>query len=345
MRKITNVLKYLLLLGLSVFMMWYALRGISFGLVMEQLGEANYLWLALGLLLAVGSYLSRAYRWRMQFYPLGHQISLKSATTALMIGYLANLVLPRMGEVMRCSILRRNEGIPLEASFGTVITERIIDLMLLLSLIGLTLVIEFERLSGFFWGLFSERYTAVTAHMDQVYIAGAILLVLVLAGVFLLIRYLHKLREYALFNRITGVLRGLAAGVMSIQNIENKGAFLLHTGLIWGGYFLTTYLFLFTLPATATLGPAAALAIVAIGGLGMAAPVQGGIGVFHLLVSSSLLLYGLTKESGMAYALLLHTSQTLLVVLMGGISFLVSMAQPTFQAKPARQNKPVHDLN
>jgi glycosyltransferase 2 family protein len=84
---------------------------------------------------------------------------------------------------------------------------------------------------------------------------------------------------------------------------------------------------------------------VAIGGLGMAAPVQGGIGVFHLLVSSSLLLYGLTKESGMAYALLLHTSQTLLVVLMGGISFLVSMAQPTFQAKPARQNKPVHDLN
>jgi uncharacterized membrane protein YbhN (UPF0104 family) len=345
MKKLVNLLKYLLLLGLSAFMMWYALRGISFGLVLEQLGEVNYLWLTLALLLSAGSYMSRAYRWRMQFFPLGYRLRFKSMASALMVGYLANLVLPRMGEVMRCSILRRSEGIPVEASFGTVITERVIDLLLLLSLIGFALMIEFGRLSGFFWGLFSDRFSALAANRQQVYVAGALLLLLVAAGGWLLMRYLHVLRRYAFFLKMEGLLKGLAAGVMSIRRLENKGAFLLHTALIWGGYLLTTWLVLVSLPATAGLGLGVALAIVAIGGLGMAAPVQAGIGVFHLLVSSTLLLYGLSKESGMAFALLLHTSQTLLVVLMGGISFLVSMSQPAFQPKPVAESQPIHDLH
>ncbi|CAN5906750.1 lysylphosphatidylglycerol synthase transmembrane domain-containing protein [soil metagenome] len=344
MRKLVNVLKYFLLLGLAVGMMWYALRGISFGLVLDQLGEVNFGWLALALLVSVGSYLSRAYRWGMQLHPLGFPVSLKATGTALMIGYLANLVFPRMGEVLRCTILRRNEGIPVEASFGTVITERVLDLVMLLSLIGLTLIIEFDRLSGFFWGLFSGRFSGLAAHMGQVYVAGAILVLLTGAGGWLLYKYLDQLRQYVFFNKVAGLLKGLGAGVISVRRMERKGLFLLHLILIWGGYFLTTYLVLISLPATAGLGPAAALAIVAIGGLGMSAPVQGGIGVFHLMVSSTLLLYGLTRESGMAFALLLHTSQTLLVVLIGGLSLLISLAQPPHEPNPVPQNTPVHEF-
>ena len=346
MKKLLNLLKYLLLLGLAVGIMWYALRGISFGLVLEQLSEVNYFWLGLSLALMAGSYLSRAYRWRMQLIPLGFQISLRSVASALMIGYLSNLVLPRMGEVMRCSILRRNYGLPINASFGTVITERVLDLVMLLLLIGLVFLLEFERLSGFLWGLFSDRIGSVTWSAQQLYLAGGIIVLLVGAGVGLLIIFLARLRQIAFFNRAEELLRGLVAGVLSIRKLETKGEFLLHTLLIWGGYFLATYLVLFALPATAALGPAAALAIVAIGGLGMAAPVQGGIGVFHLLVSSTLLLYGLSRESGMAFALLLHTSQTLLVALMGGIGFLVSLSRPAFRpASPVSHKQPIHDLN
>lgn len=344
MRKLLNLFKYLLLLAVSGFMMWYALRGINFGLVLEQLGHANYFWLAATVVLTVASYVSRAHRWRMQLSPLGYHIGLRAMTSALMIGYLANLVLPRVGEVVRCSMLRRNNGIPVQTSFGTVITERVIDLAVLLSLLGLTLVVEFERLSGFFIGLVSERYAALTADMEQAYLVGVIILVLAAAGVTLVFVYLHKLRQHVYFAKFTGLMKGLWAGVLSIRQLENKGAFIFYTVFIWGSYFVTTWLALFTLPATSGLGPAAGLAIMTIGGLGMAAPVQGGIGVFHLMVSSTLLLYGLTLEEGMAYALILHTSQTLLVVLMGGISFLVSVTRPPWQEEPAPALEKAHDF-
>jgi uncharacterized protein (TIRG00374 family) len=133
MKKLLNFLKYFLLFALSMFLMWYALKGIDFKLVLKHLKNANYLWVTLSLIIAATGYFSRAYRWKMQIDPTGYKAGFWPVYNAMMVGYLANLVLPRAGEVVRCSVLKRTDNIPVKVSLGTVITERVIDLVILLS--------------------------------------------------------------------------------------------------------------------------------------------------------------------------------------------------------------------
>ncbi len=142
---------------------------------------------------------------------------------------------------------------------------------------------------------------------------------------YLLFRNLEQLRQNALFIKVVSFAKGLLAGVFSVRKLENKGVFLLHTAFTWLVYYLMDYLAFFAFPETQNLGMVAGLAVLTFGAFGMATPVQGGIGVFHVLVQATLLVYGVSKEAGIAYALVVHGSQTLLVLIMGGISFVISM--------------------
>ena len=326
MKQLLNVLKYLLLLGISGLLMWYALHTLDFSRLGQEIRSANLQWVALSILVSLPGYFSRAWRWRMQltaaktpapFWPVYH---------ALMVGYLANIVLPRAGEVARCTVLNRTAGVPVKVAFGTVITERVIDLLMLLSLLGLLLILEFKQLQSFFALQFNERFQAIENNQQLLLIIGVTILVLGILGLVLLIRNLQKLREKALYQRVAGFVRGMLAGVLSVTRVRNQGAFWFHTVFIWATYYFTAFVLLEAMPATQELGARTALALLVIGGFGMAAPVQGGIGVFHLMVRATLIAYGLSGEEGMAYALLSHTTQTVLTVLMGCISFVASMA-------------------
>ena len=325
MKKLLNILKYFLLFALSMFLMWYALKGIDFQLVLKQLKDANYFWVAVSLVIAATGYFSRAHRWKMQLDPTGHKASFWAVYNAMMVGYLANLVLPRAGEVVRCSVLKRTDDIPVKVSLGTVITERVIDLVLLSSFITLTFFVEFDKLHDFFTGYLNDKYQSFEQNQFLIYSIVGIMALLTIVAVVLVFIYLNKLRQNAFFIKMTAFLKGVLDGVFSIMKLQNKGEFILHTVFVWFTYFIMGYIAFFAIPATNGLGLNVALAVFVIGGLGMAAPVQGGIGIFHLMVQSTLLLYGMSKESGMAYALLVHTTQTLLVVVMGGISFIMSM--------------------
>lgn len=325
MKKLLNVLKYFLLFALSMFLMWYALKGIDFQLVLVQLKQANYFWIGVSLVIAALGYFSRAHRWKMQIEPTGHKVSFWAVYNAMMVGYLANLVLPRAGEVVRCSVLKRTDNIPVKVSLGTVITERVIDLVILLSLVTLTFFVEFDKLHDFFLNYFNDKYASFEQNSFLIYSIIGIMLLLTLVAVILLIIYLNRLRQNAFFMKMVAFARGILDGVFSIAKLKNKGEFVFHTLFVWFTYYIMGYIAFFALDATNGLGMNVALAIFVIGGLGMAAPVQGGIGIFHLMVQSTLLLYGIGKEAGMAYALIVHTSQTLLVVIMGGISFVMSM--------------------
>jgi uncharacterized protein (TIRG00374 family) len=329
-KKLLTILKYALLLAVSGLLMAYAIRGQDLSRISQTLREANYGWLALTLVLSASGYASRAYRWKMQ---------LDSATTtarasysevyhAMMVGYLANLVLPRMGEVIRCSVLRRTGGVPVEVSLGTVVAERIIDVVVLLALLGTTLLLDFNK----FWTwvtdwLLNGRYDSLARNRNTLIIAAVIAAVLLAGAVFGLLRNLERLRQNALFNRLVGFMRGMLAGVFSVLKMERKGVFLFHTFYTWLIYFLGSYLTFFAFPETSHLGLVAGIAVLTFGAFGMAAPVSGGIGTFHLLVQSTLLVYGISKEGGIAYALVAHGAQTLLVVLMGGISFVATMVK------------------
>lgn len=329
MKQLLNILKYALLLSVSGLLMWYAVRGQDLSRIAETVRGANYWWLLLTMLLSVLGYLSRAYRWKMQLDPTvaGPKPAYWDVYHAMMVGYLANMVLPgRVGEVVRCSLLQRTSQVPVQVSLGTVITERIIDVLVLLGLLSTVLLLDFKT----FWG-FADTYLlqgkadALARNRNALVAAAVVALLALLIAGYLLWRNLERLRQNAVFNKMLSFVKGMLAGVFSIVRLENKGAFLLHTVFTWLVYYLMDYLAFFAFPETYGLGTRAALAVLTFGAFGMAAPVQGGIGVFHLLVQSTLLVYGISKEGGIAYALVVHGAQTLLVVLMGGISFLLSM--------------------
>jgi uncharacterized membrane protein YbhN (UPF0104 family) len=339
MKKIGDILKYGLLFGLSVVLMGYALKGIDFKLLKAQLVTTNYYWLALSLLVALAGFLSRAYRWKMQLKPFNPQIRFADTYHATMTGYLANLVLPRMGEVLRCSVLKRNNNIPIESSFGTVITERLIDMVMLLALTGIAFLIEFNRLNAFFLELLNDRYQSLQQNKTLLLLLGGLLLAGLAGILVVLFFFLNNLRENRFFQKMVSLLKGLLAGIFSIAKLENKAAFIGHTLFIWLSYYLMGYLAFFALPATSGLSPVAALTVLVMGSFGMSVPVQGGIGVFHIMVRSALLLYGVSREAGMAFALINHTSQTMLVVILGGISFIMSLSRKNRRPVPSLEYK------
>lgn len=330
MKQLLTVFKYALLLAISGLLMAYAIRGQDLSRIGQTLREANYGWLALTLLLSTLGYASRAYRWKMQLDSATNtaRASYPEVYHAMMVGYLANLVLPRMGEVIRCSVLRRTSGVPVEVSLGTVVAERIIDVVVLLSLLGATLLVDFNK----FWAwvtdwLLTGRYDALARNRTTLAVAAVVAVLLLAGALFGLLRNLERLRQNALFNRLVSFVRGMLAGVFSVLKLKRKALFVGHTVFTWGVYFLSSYLTFFAFPETSHLGLGAGLAVLTFGAFGMAAPVSGGIGTFHLLVQSTLLVYGISKEGGIAYALVAHGAQTLLVVLLGGISFVASMAR------------------
>lgn len=339
MNKLLDFLKYALLFGVSVLLMGFALKGIDFQLLKAHLKETNFYWLSLSLLVALAGFLSRAYRWKMQLQPFDARIRFADTYHATMIGYLANLVLPRMGEVFRCSVLKRNNNIPVEASFGTVITERLLDMVMLLSLTGVALWIEFDRLNAFFLDLLNDKYRSVQQFKTLLFLFGGLVIAGGLAVFIILFFFLSSLRENRFFRKVVSLVKGFLAGIFSIAKLENKWAFIGHTLFIWLSYYLMGYLAFFALPATAQLSPVAALTVLVMGSYGMSVPVQGGIGVFHIMVRSALLLYGVSREAGMAFALINHTSQTLLVVILGGISFVMSLSRKKDRPAPTLEFK------
>jgi len=327
LKKLLDIVKYVVVLGLSVFLMWYALKGIDFDLLRAQIYQTNFYWLGLSLTVALSGFLSRAYRWKMQLQPINPKVTFTNTYHAMMIGYLANLVLPRMGEVFRCSILKKSSDIPIQASFGTVITERLIDMVMLLSLMGIAFLVEFDRLHTYFLSLFTDRYNSVQQNSTLIYVVVGVLVVGGLALIIALVFFLNSLRQNKFYLKVEALVRGFLNGIFSIAKLDNKPVFIAHTLFVWLTYYLMGYLSFFALPATAGLSPMAAFAVLVIGSLGMSVPVQGGIGVFHMMVTNTLLLYGVAKEAGMAFALINHTSQTLMVVLLGGISFIISLSK------------------
>ncbi|GAA4019123.1 lysylphosphatidylglycerol synthase transmembrane domain-containing protein [Hymenobacter fastidiosus] len=335
MKTLFNILKYALLLSVSGLLMWYAVQGQDLSSIGRHMREADYTWLIVTMVLSVLGYLSRAYRWQMQLDAAQQKTAFWDVYHAMMVGYLANLVLPRMGEVIRCSVLQRTSKVPVQIALGTVVTERVIDVLMLLGLLSSTLLLDFNT----FWSFVTDkvmggRYDELARNRTPLLVATGIALLLLVGLTYALFRNLERLRQNALFNKVVVFGQGLLAGVFSVLKMENKALFLFHTFFTWLVYYLMDYLAFRCFPATYSLDMRAGLAVLTFGAFGMAAPVAGGIGPFHIMVQGILLVYGVSKEAGIAYALVVHGAQTLLVVLMGGISFVASMIK---SGRSARQ--------
>lgn len=299
--------------------------------MIRQLGTVQFGWIYLSIALSILSHVFRAYRWQLLIKPLNYSIPLRTSFWAVMIGYLANLAFPRMGEITKCGVLKRTHGIKMSASMGTVVTERIFDVLILLTILFVTFLVEFDRLNQFFFELFRDKIpdTSLNKLLQFALIAGGLLFLLVVIG----LRYKSFIIETPAFQKLKTSIIHFKEGVLSVRKIENVYGFIASTIGIWVLYYLMAYVIVFSIPETANLDWIAGLAILVVGGIAMSAPVQGGIGTYHFLVGTLLTLYAIKPETGVFFATLLHTSQTLAVMTLGSVGLIVISLTKRFEEK------------
>ncbi len=323
-KKLVNAARILLFLSIGIILLIIAFRDISLEDLVLGLRSANYSWVLLSLIFAFLAFISRAYRWILLIEPLGYKPSAKNTFYALMTGYLANFILPRIGEITRCGSLNRTDRIPVDSLMGTVITERISDLIVLLLLGIYIFFIEIEFFGDFLYNnIMIPVYQKIASWLSF----PLFIYILIFASLLLLILFYRiiaiLLRKYKFFRRFEKIAGRIYAGMKSVFQMKKTIPFLTHTIFIWLMYYLMTWAVFKALPATAGLGGNAVLFILVIGGLGMVAPVQGGIGAYHWIVSVGLGLYGISREEGLVYATLSHESQALLMILLGSLSMFI----------------------
>jgi len=300
-------------------LLWLTFKNQNISAVLQRIRSANFYWIALSIVVSIAALISRAMRWKQLIEPLGYKPRLSSAFNALMFGYAANMVFPRLGEVSRCGALSKSDDIPFEKLIGTVIIERASDVIMLLFCILLSAIFEFDRLGGF---LGEHILNPIKTIVGSSFILGVILISLAVLFYFAYRFIMKKYNHHPLVNKFRVILKGIIVGLISVTKLKNKGLFVFHSLFIWTMYFLMTYICFFALPETNALSPMAGLFIMVIGAIGMTAPVQGGIGVYHLLVSEGIVLYGLTADDGITFATMVHAAQTLLLVVLGSLSMI-----------------------
>ena len=322
-KKIITIVKYLVLLLVAGALLLFAFRGMDVNKILHEILRANMFWVALSGILSIIAFIIRAHRWKLLIDPLGHNPSLKKTTYSLMVGYFANLAFPRLGEVSRCAALSKAEAIPFNKLLGTVIVERIIDVISLLICILLVAALEFKRLGNFF----NENiFTPLIKKFDQLSKSPILLIIIIIvliALISVLIYFSRKSKTKGRETAFSKLAKGFFDGLRSVAKLKQPGLFIFHSVFIWVLYYLSVFVALFAFPSTSGLGTGAALFLLIAGGLGMSAPVQGGIGAYHLLVSQGLVLYGLSREEGLTFATLLHSLQLILVITMGIASLLL----------------------
>jgi len=317
--------QFLLFLLIGFVLLYFAFRGIRISAFLEELIHARYAWVVVSLAIGLISHLLRATRWNLLIEPLGYRPGLKNTFLAVMTGYLANYAFPRIGEITRCAALNRKSKVPVSLLLGTVVAERAVDFLMLIILLFLVFFIKIHFFGSFIQEtIFLPTYeSAKEAYLSQP-VLWIVLASLLFSSLAALILFRHQIIRIRGFSKIREVIREIMTGIRSVFRMKKRGAFLLYTFLVWGMYFLMTWMVFFTIPATRSLGPADGLFILVFGTIGMTLPVQGGIGTYHLLVSLGLSLYGIPREDGLVYAIISHESQTLLILIVGGISmFLV----------------------
>lgn len=305
---------------LTALLLWLSLRGLTLG---EGENKSDFLWKAwqnsnkgyLGLmaLVAILSHLLRAERWRMLLVPTGNKVGLTNSILSLMIGYLVNLAVPRGGEVSRCYNLYKLEKTPVEVSFGTVVVERMVDVICLLLLIAFSFFAEWQKLKKFIDTLnfSSGEGFSISPWMVVVFIGGVIFV----AAIF----FLRKNKK------LLKIIEGFKEGLLAIFKMQNKGLFIAYSLGIWLLYFLMSYLVIKAFPETEDLGFSAVLTLFAVGSIAMAAPLPGGAGSYHTLVPLALvMLYNLPQADAVAFVFIFHGWQTILMILMGVLSLIAS---------------------
>jgi hypothetical protein len=333
---ILQTTKFIAFLAVGVVLLMLAFSNVNFNRLAADLKEADYSWLLLSVFFGFIAYVCRARRWVLLINPLGYHPSLKNAFYSLMTGYLANLALPRIGEITRCVALGKKEKIPVDQLIGTVVVERTIDFLSLLTIMIFLIVTSSDQIAIFLReSILVPIQQKIFSIFGSTWILWIILLALLIAGFFLLIIYKKRLRKIRFFAKMFDLARGIINGLKTITNLKRKWEFILLTIFIWVNYALMTWVVVFSIESTSHLTFGDSIFLLVIGGLAMSAPVQSGLGAFHYIISRGLLFVkGIPLEDGLVYALLTHESQLIFVAIVGTISFFIVFRKHTKDSTP-----------
>jgi len=309
-------------MSIGAFLFWLAYRGHDFGRIFVAITEIRWGWVVLAVVLSVASHYSRALRWGLLLEPFGYRPRRLNLFFAVMIMYLANMAIPRSGEVARCGILTKYECIKFSRSLGTVVTERIADVIVFAVVAAVVFATQLDVV-----GRVLDNNPSVMAywqsfenHIVLIVLAGIALVVL---G-FLLLRTAVRRNWFGLGDRLRKAFLNLKDGMLTIAGLKKRWQFVFHSLFINFVYFFTIYLFFKAFPFTEHLGAMVALTVFVLGTFGVIVPSPGGIGTWHFIVIEVLALYGVVRDpDGGAYALVTHGMQDLLFAVVGMIAMVV----------------------
>ena len=318
-----NILTVLISIAIAGVFLWVALRGLDFDKIKGSLQKANYLWVAFAAVFGVSAYIFRAVRWNLLLEPMGYKISNSNSLWSLSFGYLMNLTIPRSGEVARSTALYGVEKVPVDKSFGTIILERVVDLVCMGIFALLTLIFKYDALLAFYKSATQQKEQTQSDSSTSYIVLGCIIFILIIFFIFR-----KSLQKLSIYNKIIGFGKGIFEGLKSIFNLKQKGKFILLTAGIWICYFFASYLVCFSLPKTSNFTPADGCFILVVGTLGMIIPASGGIGAFNLAMKFGFtaLFISMGKDAieggelGLAYSFITLPLQIIIMLVMGLIS-------------------------
>jgi hypothetical protein len=313
-KKTSKTLWYVVFLALGVALLWFSFRNIDLSQLWTDIKGAKYSWMLLSLACLAISLYFRALRWNIQIEALGYKTRASSTYGAVLIAYLANCIFPRLGEVVRCSVLKRKENIPFDKTLGSVISERIIDLLVLFGLAFLVIVFQ--------WKLLGSLITSWMVPLVNKLINNVLLgIIVIVAGIVFIIFLVKIIRKN---KKIASLWHGFIDGIKSVVTMKKKWRFILYTLAVWGFYVLMTWLPFYMLAETSHLGVVEAVTLLGIATMGIVAPVPGGIGTYHFIAITLLSgFYGISEQVAGSFAAINHGSQMIFYLITGILAYVM----------------------
>lgn len=326
-KKITTAtIKLLLPVLLGGVILYWMYRDFDFKRIESvMLYDMDWTWMLISLPFGITAQLFRGIRWRQTLEPVGERPRLSTCVNSIFLSYAASLVIPRIGEFTRCGVLSRCDGVSFPKALGTVVTERAIDTLLVMLITGLTLLAQMRIFGSFF----QSTGTSLDSILRNFSATGYIVTAVCAVAILVLLHFL--LKRLAIYNKVKATLSGIWQGMISLRSVKNISLFIILTLGIWGSYFLHYYLTFFCFEFTSDLGLMCGLATFVVGSIAVIVPTPNGAGPWHFAVKTMLLIYGATAISGrritadeaLSFVLIVHTIQTMLVVLLGVAAWIM----------------------
>ncbi|EAZ82099.1 lysylphosphatidylglycerol synthase transmembrane domain-containing protein [Algoriphagus machipongonensis] len=326
-QKLKQWIQVAISLGIAVWIFWFLYKDIAIESLIQQIKTSNWLWIGASIFISFFGYYLRGWRWTLLIHEVeGKKVTPNRGYHATMVGYLVNLLIPRAGEVAKCGVLTRTNGVSLGHLLGTVILERSVDLLCLIATIFLAFILQnelFIELAGQLVNI-DSLLASLQSNLPIVF-GGLLVLILILRLIF------KRFSDHGIINKIQHFFREIGGGLKRIGQMDNPWGFWIGSIVLWIIYFMTMYLVSLGISSTANLSSGEVLLVMVMGSIGMVAPVQGGIGTFHALVAFILIQFGVSEVDGKIFAAIIHGTQLILVIVLGLISWLTMMKLPTYK--------------